>query len=243
MANSLTGAVENGVYTKTTASQEATGTATTSTSGNEYNQEMFLQLLVAEMQYQDPLEPTSNTEYVSELASFTQIEAVQAVQDQMQTLEANSLVGQYVILLDDNSEYVSGKVDYVMNDSGDLYLAVNDSLYTIDQLDSVVDESYYTAVLDAKAFTEAVSKLPTTAALELSDESALTSAREMYDAMDDYTKTYVASSTVETLTELETRLAALKAAASSSSESSDSTSDESEESTDDSTTIEEESDE
>ena len=54
---------------------------------------MFLKLLVAEMQYQDPLEPTSNTEYVSELASFSQIEAVQSVQSQMSTIEANSLVG------------------------------------------------------------------------------------------------------------------------------------------------------
>ena len=38
---------------------------------------LFLQLLVAEMKYQDPLEPTTNTEYVSELASFTQVEATQ----------------------------------------------------------------------------------------------------------------------------------------------------------------------
>ena len=47
----------------------------TDSKSNTYDKEMFLKLLVAEMQYQDPLEPTSNTEYVSELASF-QIEAV-----------------------------------------------------------------------------------------------------------------------------------------------------------------------
>lgn len=48
----------------------------TDSKSNTYDKEMFLKLLVAEMQYQDPLEPTSNTEYVSELASFSQIEAV-----------------------------------------------------------------------------------------------------------------------------------------------------------------------
>lgn len=42
----------------------------TDSKSNTYDKEMFLKLLVAEMQYQDPLEPTSNTEYVSELASF-----------------------------------------------------------------------------------------------------------------------------------------------------------------------------
>lgn len=53
----------------------------TDSKSNTYDKEMFLKLLVAEMQYQDPLEPTSNTEYVSELASFSQIEAVQSVSE------------------------------------------------------------------------------------------------------------------------------------------------------------------
>ena len=73
-------------------------TKSKNTNNNSSDKEMFLKLLVAEMQYQDPLEPTSNTDYVKELASFSQIEAVQAVQDQMTTLKANSLVGKYVIL-------------------------------------------------------------------------------------------------------------------------------------------------
>ena len=32
---------------------------------NGMDKEAFLQLLVAQMQYQDPLEPTSNTEFIS----------------------------------------------------------------------------------------------------------------------------------------------------------------------------------
>ena len=31
----------------------------------------FLQLLVAQMQYQDPLEPTDNTQYIAQMATFT----------------------------------------------------------------------------------------------------------------------------------------------------------------------------
>ena len=37
----------------------------------------FLQLLVAQMKYQDPLEPTSNTEYISQLATFSELEEMQ----------------------------------------------------------------------------------------------------------------------------------------------------------------------
>ena len=218
--SSIVGAVSNGVYTKTNASTEATassGKASTSISkaasstANTYNSDMFLQLLVAEMQYQDPLEPTSKTEYVSELASFSQIEAVQAVQDQMKTLEANSLVGKYVIVLQDN-EYVSGKVDYVYNDGGELYLAIGDKKYSIDNLDSVVDAEYYNGVLDAESFADAVAKLPSVSAITLSDEKAVVAAREAYDKMSDYTKGLVASSSLSTLEALETRIAALKKA-------------------------------
>ena len=39
--------------------------------GSELGKEEFLQLLVTQMKYQDPLEPTDNTEYVSQLAQFS----------------------------------------------------------------------------------------------------------------------------------------------------------------------------
>ena len=41
------------------------------------NSETFLNLMVAEMTNQDPLEPTSNTEFVAQLAQFTQLTYMQ----------------------------------------------------------------------------------------------------------------------------------------------------------------------
>ena len=40
-------------------------------------EDTFLQLLVAEVQNQDPLEPTSNTEWVSQYATFSELEQMQ----------------------------------------------------------------------------------------------------------------------------------------------------------------------
>ena len=52
------------------------------TTGNDsLNKDAFLNILVAEMQYQDPLQPSSNTEWVSQMSSFTQVEELQSLGD------------------------------------------------------------------------------------------------------------------------------------------------------------------
>ena len=40
----------------------------------------FLSLLVTEMQYQDPLEPTDNSQYIAQMATFSQVEATKGFQ-------------------------------------------------------------------------------------------------------------------------------------------------------------------
>ena len=89
------------------------------------------------MQYQDPLEPTSNTEYVAQLATFSQLEAMLGMQDTQKNEMANNLVGKYVILkvsdeTTGKTSYVDGKVDYVMyQEDGSQMLSVNNKLYSM----------------------------------------------------------------------------------------------------------------
>lgn len=198
MANLLIGSVTNGEYSKTNASKEATKSNDSTTTGKTaakdkggYTQEMFLQLLVAEMQYQDPLEPTDNSQYVAQLASFSQIEAVQAVQENMETIQANSIVGKYAALTV-NGEEVSGRVDYVTkNDEGKLQVSINDQLYDMDAIESVVDGEFYAARYMASLLITAIDKLPDAEQVTKLDGEKIQAATNQYKAMSDYALSYV----------------------------------------------------
>ena len=164
----LVQAVENGKITEST-------TETTTSAGNDLGYDEFLQLLCAEMQYQDPLEPTSNTEYVAQLATFSQMEATLSMQSTIESSNANSLVGQYVIIKTTSSTGVTtsveGFVDYVQKENGDQMVSVNGSLYNLSDVYQVADSEYVEAVTVANAFSTQVSKLPSAAQLTLSDKT------------------------------------------------------------------------
>ena len=77
-----------------TAAETSAKKATKSNSGMD--KDAFLQLLVAQMKYQDPLEPTSNTEYISQYATFSQVEQMQNMASSMELSRASSMVGKLV---------------------------------------------------------------------------------------------------------------------------------------------------
>jgi flagellar basal-body rod modification protein FlgD len=63
-------------------SQPTTPTSNTSTSNSlssAPSESMFLNLLVAQIQNQDPLNPTDSTQFVSQLAQFSELEQVIAI--------------------------------------------------------------------------------------------------------------------------------------------------------------------
>ncbi len=184
------------------------------TTKNNFDKDMFLQLLVAEMKYQDPLEPTTNTEYVTELASFTQIEATQNVQNKMDDMAASNYVGKYVILnttdSSGNQQYISGKVDFLEKKDDGYYVSVNDGLYKVDDIETVADETYYNAMMVTKSFEDAVTKLPNLQTVSLQDEDKVKAVRNLYDSMDGYQRQFIKEDSYKTLEELEKRINSLK---------------------------------
>lgn len=187
-------------------------------TGSKLGYDQFLQLLCAEMQYQDPLEPTSNTEYVAQLATFSQLEAVLGLQTTQESTMANDLVGKTVIMKVTNettgaTTYVDGKVDYTMYQDGEIYLSVNDKLYPLKDLDTVADPAYYEAMGVAKSITNMLAQLPDSYNITPEYDSLIQQIQELYDGMSDYEKQFVSADDVTKLKEYQDKLAEAKAKA------------------------------
>lgn len=80
-------------YEQIQANHEKYADRFTDSNDELVNSDTFLSLLVSEMTNQDPLEPTSNTEFVSQMAQFTQLSYAQDSSTYAKANYAASLVG------------------------------------------------------------------------------------------------------------------------------------------------------
>lgn len=165
------------------------------TSNTSLDKDAFLQLLVAQMKYQDPLEPTSNTEYISQLATFSELEEMQNMTSGLNLQRASSLVGQYVFMkVTDsagNTTYPEGYVDYVVYENGKAYLSIEDTLYSIDDLDTVADAAYVQAGKVTEAFVKQMNKLPAPAKVTEDNLEAIGDLITVYENMSSYQKDFL----------------------------------------------------
>jgi flagellar basal-body rod modification protein FlgD len=105
--------------TATTGATGDAGKATTKLGGSE-DKDMFLKLLVAQMRYQDPSNPTDTSQFLSQTAQFTSLEKMQDVADQtaqlvtaQMTFGATGLVGRTVAFPAADGTVKSGTVNSV----------------------------------------------------------------------------------------------------------------------------------
>ena len=222
---SVSAVVKDGKIVDTSANSVSDSTQKTSDSTGSLDKEAFLQLLVAQMQYQDPLEPMDNTEYVSQLATFSELEAMNNLNDSMSFQRASQLVGSNVLVRTTSKTtgetyLTQGTVDYVVYENGKAYLAINESLYSIDDLDTVISDEYLDKHKKDNSTTEQtnltellakIAKLPSEDDVTLDDEEAIKEAREAYDALSETDKAQFDNDALYYLIKDEAVLAKLKA--------------------------------
>jgi flagellar basal-body rod modification protein FlgD len=93
----------------------------TTQGSTQDDKQMFLELMVAQLRYQDPLNPADSGEFLSQSAQFTALEKMQEVADRTGQLlgaqmafGASGLVGRHVSWIgEDGESTLSGTVDGV----------------------------------------------------------------------------------------------------------------------------------
>lgn len=208
------GAVVKDGQIQETASQSSVQKAS---GNNGMDKDAFLQLLVAQMKYQDPLEPTSNTEYISQYAIFSQVEQMQNMAASMELSRASSMVGKLVNVETTNSngetKQVQGMVEYVTYENNKAYVSIDGTLYSADDVVAVVDETYQDAYDLAVTFAGAMEELPLYEELTLSDKEAVSILQQGYNSMTAYQQSFISKADVEKLQQYVARIAQLEAEA------------------------------
>ncbi len=152
---------------------------TNKTTPTGYDKDAFMQILVAQMKYQDPLEPTSNTEYINQYATFTQVEQLSNMANAMSLSRASEMVGKTVVVSQTNPDTgktteIEGIVDFVTYSGNKAYLNINGTNYSIDDVSQVLDPNYTSAVEAVKDFQKAIDKLPTSLDMVTEEDHGLT---------------------------------------------------------------------
>jgi flagellar basal-body rod modification protein FlgD len=101
------------------------------------NQQDFLQLLVSQMENQDPMNPQSNTDMAAQMAQFTSLTQSSAMSASLAMMQANSLIGSTVTLQVTPQSTATGTVQGVVLQNGTPQILVNGSTYTLSQVTSV----------------------------------------------------------------------------------------------------------
>ncbi len=90
------------------------------TSSSSLDRDTFLQLMVAQLRNQDPMNPTDSAEFLAQTAQFTSLEKLEEVAQQtaqalgaQMAFGASGLVGRTVTYLDQDGVEVTGPVDTV----------------------------------------------------------------------------------------------------------------------------------
>ena len=102
----------------------------------------YLQLLASQMSNQDFNDPMSDSEFLSQMASYSMMEAIGTMNQQSQISYATSLVGK-AVTVNDNGTVDTGIVESVIIGDDKYYLLVNGQKYTTDQVSDVVDTDVY----------------------------------------------------------------------------------------------------
>lgn len=116
----------------------------TSSSDNSSLEPMdFIKLMIAQLKNQDFSDPMDNSQMVTQMAQFSNMQQMQQMAAYSKTTYAMSLVGKTVTAsrytVSGSEDTVTGVVDKIVMNGDDFVLYIGDKTYTLDQITQVAN--------------------------------------------------------------------------------------------------------
>ncbi|QBG47370.1 flagellar hook capping protein [Verrucomicrobia bacterium S94] len=115
----------------------ATTTALSEVAGGELGKNEFLQMLVTQMQNQDPMEPMDNSEMTAQLAQFSALEQMENLNTRFEGFQQSSTAamslmnsGRPVVMELNDGSYVEGVLEKVQWMGGETQFVVDGTTYS-----------------------------------------------------------------------------------------------------------------
>lgn len=142
----LSGIDSYGTISRSLASSSSDPAGASKKSQNGMDMTTFMQLLAAQFENQDIMNPTDNTQFISELAQFTSLQAMNTLTKYSDAQYAASLVGKTVKVYSyDNSGNKVEKQGVVQNadftNASGAKITVDGTSYDLSTLEQVVNPS------------------------------------------------------------------------------------------------------
>jgi flagellar basal-body rod modification protein FlgD len=136
----------NPTTTSTTAASSSSSTSQGSLASgfNNLTTADFMQLLIAELENQDPTQPMTNQDLLTQLSTMSQLQSTQDLDTALQNNTSNqqlstasSFIGQAIQGTDSSNNPVSGVVQQAVLQNGTAYVAVGNSLVPLANITAV----------------------------------------------------------------------------------------------------------
>ena len=137
--------------TQATPSAGSSPTTTPKAAGMDLGQDAFMQLLLAQLQNQDPLKPTEDKEFIAQLATFNSLSELQSVNKSLTAMsealtslsssqaltQGSALIGKTITGLTTTGQTVMGIVSKAHRVDGSIALMVGTQVVPLDSVVSV----------------------------------------------------------------------------------------------------------
>jgi len=135
-------------------------TSTSTRNTGDLGKDDFLNLLVTQLRYQDPLNPTDDKEFIGQMAQFSALEQMQNLNTSFTATKAFSLIGKSIVASVTDSvtseiTEISGDVSSVKISSGKYYVIIDGTEVLVDDITNVT-ESAYSSQNNLSAFTNLI---------------------------------------------------------------------------------------